>query len=68
MKRQLQASDTDALQFTLLSGESSVRSESDALRQRTLQLAICIGRQDARLPHRQDACATAELAPGEFLY
>ena len=40
MKRQLQASDTDALQFTLLRGESNARSESDALRQRTLQHLI----------------------------
>ena len=57
----------DAVVSAVLSGESSVRSESDALRQRTLQLAICIGRQDARQPHRQDACATAELVPEELL-
>ena len=37
VKRQLPASDTDALQFTLLSGESNAQAELDALRRRTLQ-------------------------------
>jgi hypothetical protein len=57
----------NAVASAVLSGESSVRSESDALRQRTLQLAICIGRQDARRPHRQDVCATSVRAPEGLL-